>query len=199
MTFAIRPFHASDMPALYRICLLTGDNGKDASHKYQDPELLGHFYAGPYAFLEPDLCFMLTHNALPCGYVLGTRNSNSFIDQTESRWFPVLRERYPLPPEDDRSPNASMIRAIHHGAYNDQDAAQYPAHLHIDILPVCQGHGQGRALIMRFVNRLRELGVPGVHLGVGANNPRAIGFYKHVGFHVIREYDWGLLLGMRLH
>jgi hypothetical protein len=65
MAFAIRPYHPSDLPALYRICLLTGDSGADASQLYRDPELLGHFYAAPYAVLEPDLCFVLTHDGSP--------------------------------------------------------------------------------------------------------------------------------------
>ena len=57
MDFAIRPYHPSDLCALYRVCLLTGDSGQDASQLYRDPELLGHIYVAPYAVFEPDLCF----------------------------------------------------------------------------------------------------------------------------------------------
>lgn len=198
MTFAIRPFHASDLPALYRICLLTGDNGTDASAVYHDPELLGHYYAAPYAVLEPDLCFILTKEHVPCGYVLGTRDSDTFARETEERWFPLLRQRYPLPDADDHSPDASLIRHIHAGCHAHPELASYPAHLHIDILPEGQGQGYGRALITTFVDRLCELGVPGVHLGVGINNTNAIAFYRRVGFQTIQEERWGLMLGMVL-
>src|SRR5262245_63083228 len=38
----IRPYRPSDLDALYRICLLTGDDGQDATSLYNDPRLLGH-------------------------------------------------------------------------------------------------------------------------------------------------------------
>lgn len=197
MAFTIRPFHASDIPALYRICLETGNNGKDATALYQDGELLAHYYAAPYAILEPELCFMLTNAGRPCGYILGTRDSEHFARQTEERWFPILRQRYPLPAADDKSHDAGMIRNIHRGCPAAPELAAYPAHLHIDLLPEGQGQGHGRALMATFVGRLRELGVPALHLGVGIHNRGAIAFYQRVGFHTIQEFSWGYLLGMQ--
>lgn len=198
MTFSIRPSHPSDLCALYRVCLLTGDSGSDASQLYRDGELLGHFFVAPYVVLEPDLCFSLTQNGVPCGYMLGTRDSAAFSARTEQEWFPVLRERYPLPPAEDTSQDADMIRAIHRGYHPQPDLAAYPAHLHIDLLPPAQGQGWGRKLIETFLNRLRELSVPAVHLGVGARNARAIAFYERVGFQRIQAYRGSIAYGMRL-
>lgn len=198
MTFAIRPYHPSDLYALYRICLLTSDSGADASRLYRDPELLGHYYAAPYAVLEPDLCFVLTHAGSPCGYVLGTRDSIVFSERCEREWFPVLRERYPFPAPDDDSRDAQLIRLIHAGYHIHPDTIDYPAHLHIDLLPLAQGQGWGRKLMQTFLQRLRELGVPAVHLGVGMRNPGAIAFYERVGFHRIKTYEAWIAFGMRL-
>src|SRR5262249_24287047 len=103
MEFTIRPYHPSDLTALYHICLLTGDNGQDASGLYRDPDLLGRYYVAPYAVLEPELCFVLTRGGTPCGYILGTRDSAAFREHCEREWFPILRERYPLPEADDHS------------------------------------------------------------------------------------------------
>jgi ribosomal protein S18 acetylase RimI-like enzyme len=58
----------------------------------------------------------------------------------------------------------------------------YPAHVHINLLPRLQGQGWGRRLVEAIVLHLRAGDVPGVHLGVGANNERAIGFYTRLGF-----------------
>ncbi|MET0353639.1 MAG: GNAT family N-acetyltransferase, partial [Plantibacter flavus] len=60
--------------------------------------------------------------------------------------------------------------------------AQYPAHLHIDLLPETQGMGVGRRLIDAFCGLLAERGVPGVHLGVGVSNTGAQQFYQRTGF-----------------
>ncbi len=196
--FDIRPYHPSDLCSLVRICLLTGDSGNDASAHFTDPELLGLFYAAPYAVYEPDLCFVLTHNGSPSGYILGTRNTDGFHAQCEQQWFPTLRTRFPMPPEEERSADAEMIRAIHRGFRTDKNVAAYPAHLHIDILPVGQGQGLGSKLMATFLDRLRQIESPAVHLGVSKRNPRAIRFYEREGFHVIGEYESGIDMGMRL-
>lgn len=198
MESKIRPYHPSDLYALYQICLKTGDSGKDATCKYNDPEILGHFYAAPYAVLESDLCFVLTCSGSPCGYILGTRDSAVFYERCERDWFPVLRERYPKPAEDDASADANIIRLIHRGHKVKKELLDYPAHLHIDILPAGQGQGMGRKLTDTFLNRLRELKVPAIHLEVGKANPGAIKFYKRIGFHVIKEYERSIAFGMNL-
>jgi len=198
MTIAIRPYHPSDLYALYQICLRTGDSGADATHVYQDPELLGHCFAAPYAVIEPDLCFVLTHAGAPCGYVLGTRDTITFAERCDRDWFPVLRNRYPLPAPDDQSEDADLIRYIHAGKQINPDVAAYPAHLHIDLLPIAQGQGWGRKLIQAFLGRLGALAIPAVHLGVGKNNPRAIGFYERMGFQRVKEYEGGIAFGMQV-
>ncbi|MEZ4863653.1 MAG: GNAT family N-acetyltransferase [Caldilineaceae bacterium] len=198
MSFAIRPYHPADLTALYRICLYTGDSGQDARHLYTDPDLLGHYYAAPYAILEPELAFVLTNNGQVCGYVLGARDTATFGKRCEVEWFPPLRARYPLPTAEDQSRDARMIRAIHRGHDQENDPADYPAHLHIDLLPEAQGQGWGGKLMQTLLDQMRAMNVPAVHLGVGKNNVRAIGFYAHVGFHVVEEGEWGKIYGMRL-
>lgn len=198
MHFAIRPYHPSDLYSLYQICLKTADSGKDATAIYHDPELIGHLYAGPYAVAEPDLCFILTADGVPCGYVLGTRDSDAFQAWCEREWFPLLRARYPTPSPDDESPDARAIRSIYEGHAPDPALKDYPAHLHIDLLPVAQGQGWGRRLIETLLNRLRETGAPGVHLGVGKRNTGAIVFYERVGFHRVIDADTWIAYGMRL-
>jgi ribosomal protein S18 acetylase RimI-like enzyme len=198
MEFDIRPYHPSDLCSVYRICVKTADCGADASRDYEDPEIIAHFFAGPYAVFEPDLCFILTRSGAPCGYVLGTRDSEEFGRRCEKEWFPVLRERYPLPAPADVSPNAALIRSIHEGYRLHPDVIAYPAHLHIDLLPFAVGRGNGRRLMERFLYRLRELNVPAVHLGVAGKNKRAIAFYTRMGFHVVSEQPWGLFMGMIL-
>ena len=194
----IRTCHPSDLPALYRICLLTGDNGRDASPIYRDPDLLGHFYAGPYAVFEPELCFVLTCGGNPCGYILGTADTAAFSLRCEADWFPVLRRRYPPPSDADASPDAEIVRMIHAGRMGEPPGSAYPAHLHIDLLPEAQGQGWGRRLMDIFCNRLRELGVPGVYLGVSMENPDAIGFYRRMGFQTLVEAPSHIIFAMRL-
>ena len=61
--FEIRPFQPDDMDMLYRICLLTGNTGEDATGTVDD-RILGHRYAAPYVAFEPDLCFVLASHGI---------------------------------------------------------------------------------------------------------------------------------------
>lgn len=198
MFFKIRPYHPSDLISLYRICLGTGNSGSDAASLYRDPDLLGHYYAAPYAVLEPDLAFVLTHKGNPCGYVLGARDTAFFGLRCEREWFPPLRVRYPLPDASDIGVDAGMIRAIHRGHETTNRFVDFPAHLHIDILAVGRQKGWGRRLMDVLLGQMRSMDVPGVHLGVAKNNRRAIGFYKHYGFKPLKEYQQAIDFGMSL-
>ena len=186
------------MSRLYSICLLTANNGQDGSNLFTDPDLPGHLYAAPYAYFEPQLCFILDRDNQPVGYILGVTDSASFYAQCEREWIPMLRKRYPARGNGDDSVEAKMINLLHQVHTVEDFFGDYPAHLHIDILPAGQGHGMGRKLIETFLQHLRHQSVPGVHLGVSRQNPNAIGFYKKIGFHVIGEFPTFFYLGMKL-
>ena len=203
MPIQIRPYQPEFLPDLYRICLETGDSGKDAGPQFTDPELLGAFYAAPYAILEPDLTFVLQDEAGVCGYILGTRDSLAFADWMNREWLPAWRVKHPLTVQAHARPETlsyqeRIIGLIHHGYQRDDCVPEYPAHLHIDLNARAQGQGWGRALMNTFLERLRSLEVPGVHLGVGKSNPGAIQFYERLGFERLEEDEHGLVMGMKL-
>lgn len=194
----IRQFHLSYLTSVYKICLLTGNSGKDATDMYDDPDLLAHFYAAPYAVLEPDLAFILTLDNQPCGYILGTKDSKKFRRNCEEKWLPALRKRYPLSKPVDNSNDAKIITLLHKGYTFKSELSNYPAHLHIDLLPIAQGKGLGRKMINVFVDKLKSENVKGLHLEVGKKNIGAIEFYKRVGFHIVMEYEYSIAFGIDL-
>ena len=59
---------------------------------------------------------------------------------------------------------------------------RWPAHLHIDLLPVARGRGAGRLLMQRWLDRLRADGIAGCHLGTLAENTAGIAFFEAMGF-----------------
>jgi ribosomal protein S18 acetylase RimI-like enzyme len=195
----IRPASPADEPALYEVCLRTGAEGEDATGIYAESRLLGDIYLGPYLALEPHLAFVLDHGA-PVGYVLGARDTGEFDLRCEREWWPSLREQYPDPPSGrEWTPDERLHYLIHHPP---QLAAavldEYPAHLHINVLPKAQGAGHGRRLITRLLDELRAIGAPGVHLVTGVTNRRAIGFYDRIGLHALHAHANAVVMGMRL-
>ena len=187
MKFEIRNYHITDISSLYRICLLTGYNGGDATPFLSDLDLVGHLFAAPYALFEPELCFILSKDSTPSGYILGTRDSIKFNEKCERKWFPQLRNRYLLPTKKDISLEANFIRYLHQKQKIIEGLESYPAHLHIDILPNAQGKGYGRKLIETFLHQLQSQNVMGVHLIVSKKNQNAIGFYQQIGFKKLKD------------
>ena len=198
MQFEIRSYHPSDLVSIYNICLLTGNSGKDASHLFNDPNLLAHFYAAPYAVLEPELCFILTVDKKPCGYILGTKDSEKFASESGEKWFPILRPQYQLNKEYKSLMESRIVQLIHEGYKPKPELLNYPAHLHIDLLPIAQGKGMGRKMIETFTGKLSELKIQALHLEVGKRNENAVIFYQKVGFKIIYEYEFSIAFGMRL-
>jgi len=178
----VRP---DDLGALYEIALATGDNGQDASGQHQDGRMVGHIYAAPYATLEPGSAFVAEDRQGVAGYIVGTHDTDAFEARMEAEWWPPLRAQYALPQGDYRGWSADQLRAyqIHRPQPPPKRVTQrYPSHLHINLLPRLQGKGVGKRMIDTWLGRMRELGSPGAHLGVGAKNTRAIRFYRAYGF-----------------
>lgn len=198
MEIGIRKYLSNDYNEIISICLRTGKSGKDASDLFNYPKLLGEYFAAPYVMHEPELCFVAAVNDKPVGYILGTKDSNKFSEWCECEWFPELRKKYSLDDEYKSTFEKRIVELIHTGYYPKKELAGYPAHLHIDILPVAQGKGVGRRLINAFLDKLKELNVSSVHLEVGKNNLNAIEFYKRLGFSVIHEYEYSIAFGMRI-
>ncbi len=182
----LRPYQPRDLPVLFRICLATAAAGADASKLYRDPLLVGHVFAAPYAILAPECCLVTEDRDGVGGYIVGATDTAAFEARLETEWWPQLRDAYPDPPacaawESTLDP---LIMRLIHGPVRTPGriAGPYPAHLHINLLPRLQGRGRGRALIDRWLERMRERGSHGAHLAVGLANARAIAFYHRYGF-----------------
>jgi GNAT superfamily N-acetyltransferase len=180
----VRPYRDSDLEAIYDICIRTGDNGGDATGMFENPRLLPDTFAAPYLYLEPSLAFVLPDGVdRPVGYVLGTASTTGFVRAYREKWLPRVVSRYPAPTSDVPAKDAGMLEAFRkpermlHAGTDD-----FPAHLHIDILPSNQGAGNGRRLIETFMDAAAVAGSPGVHVTVALANARAHGFYLRVGF-----------------
>ncbi len=186
-----------DLPGAYRVCLLTGDAGRDASGSFRNPDLLGHVFVGPYIVGSPDLARVVVDADGVVGYVLGAADSRAFEAWAERAWWPVLRAQYPE--VGDGTPDADLIETIHHPhMVAEAIVAGYPSHLHINLLERARGQGHGRTLIEWLAGELRLGGSRGVHLDVAATNTNAIAFYRHLGFEALATTDDGFVMGLRL-
>jgi ribosomal protein S18 acetylase RimI-like enzyme len=124
------------------------------------------------------------------GYVVAVADTRGFVDWYESEWAPGFRARHPRPGPMGRDYPYSEEALVRDGGdpgrmlrgITPEELAQYPAHLHIDLLPQGQRRGLGRRLLDTLRAALAERGVPGVHLGMDPANTGARAFYDAYGF-----------------
>lgn len=164
----IRAVRPDDLPALYAISLATGHEGRDASHLYSDPDMMGHIYSAPYAILEPSLALVAQDAMGVAGFVVGVVDTAQWEDRMEKEWWPHLRLRYSDPPEALRaswSPDERRASMIHHPSRTPQCVTTgYPAHLHMNLLPRVQGAGLGKKMFNEWRSLVAARGVTGMHI-----------------------------------
>ena len=139
-----------DLPGAYRVCLLTGDGGRDGSALYRNPELLGHVFVGPYIVGQPDLAFVVADEAGIAGYALAAEDTRAFERWAEEEWWPPLREQYPL--TADGSPDSELIELLYRSPFaGDSVVVPFPSHLHIDLLERVRADPRGVHAVRRGI------------------------------------------------
>lgn len=164
----IRNIRESDRENLRTVCHETAT----APSLVRSKELVCLLYCDSYIDHEIEHCFALTdENDNAVGYILCA------VDQGK---FEKDYEPYRL-----KAKKISFIDALGQKIENKMFKRlfeEYPAHLHVDILPAYQGNGNGTKLIKTLEDHLKEIGVKAIRLSVGTDNVRAQKFYKKNGY-----------------
>ncbi|KAH8724413.1 GCN5-related N-acetyltransferase-like protein [Phaeosphaeriaceae sp. PMI808] len=150
-----------------------------------------------YVSTTPETCFVLDDgNGRVVGYCIGTADTTSFAQRWRDVFTPVVdpvlvpgpdvQSDDPLMERDDIK---SFRRAVHKAECSMLQAwpevlKEYPAHLHIDILPEYQRKGLGTVLLKSFLEEIKDRGAKGVHLGMVQHNVKGRAFYDRIGFQV---------------
>ena len=189
----------ADRDGAYAVALATGDSGADASGQLRHPDLLGEVFVGPYLAYAPEHAFVLVDDHdLPVGYVLGVVDTRAFEATLEADWWPGAVERS-TGLADPTPVDRWLIDRIRTPVVAPDDVvARFPAHGHIDLTRPAQGQGWGRRMMTTLMDSLAEAGASGMHLEVGLDNARALGFYDRLGFTRQQEVDDAVYLGRPL-
>ncbi|MDQ1582343.1 MAG: hypothetical protein QOF36_397 [Microbacteriaceae bacterium] len=171
---SIRPYRRSDRDQLYDICVRTASAGDDMTGVYSRDDLMPDLYTGPYCDLEPELAFVLDEGGTAVGYIIATADTRAFVERWRDEWLPAFAERHPLTPDVTEAEKNQILRGLHPEQMLIPEVDEYPAHLHIDLLPQARGFGHGRALLQTLRSALAASGVMRMHLSMDpANRTRA--------------------------
>ena len=121
------------------------------------------------------------------GYLTGTadeRRFHRYVPWLVPRFaWRLLRRRLEGNPVN-RAALRCAIRSVIRGE-TDMPAslmAAYPATWHVDLLPEARRLGLGGAMLDLFIERMRQLGVPGLHAQPMSINPVIIAVLRRAGF-----------------
>ncbi len=165
----IRPYQPKDYERMHEICFKTS-SGFDSE---KGMAALYVMYCDYYINEEPESCFVAVNDKDEAiGYIICAPDDERYQRIFKQKYAPILKK-------------ISLYRYLFHYAgefLERKTRKEYPAHLHIDILPEGQRQGMGTRLMDALMAHLKERGVKGVHLGCGANNAKGVNFYRKYGF-----------------
>ena len=178
----IRRGRIDDLAPMRRVCLLTGNSGQDATGRWSDDGLIPDVYLEPYIRYPDGLTWVVDEGDEVIGYVIAVADTAAFAWWWRREWVEEFVDRHGAvaPNEDEAWLFAGGTQPERMAEPDLLDA--FPAHLHVDLLPQAQGRGLGRLLLRTLGQELVRRAVPGVHLGVGADNLGAAAFYRRLGF-----------------
>lgn len=169
----IRKYQEKDRENLLKICIETSSLPTESK---KDLDFLNLMFNDYYAIVEPDNCFVAAdENDEAVGYILCAENFDRYFKTFKGLYLPMIKKlgmKY-------------YTMAISEIAVHSIFRKKYPAHLHIDILPVCQGKGTGTALMNELKDHLMEKGIDTLMLSCGMGNKKAIKFYEKNSFKMI--------------
>jgi len=178
----IRPYTDADREEVQGICVATSSGAFSKNEDMQ--RFLLTTYCDYYIEKEPENCFVAADGNKAVGYVICAENTPA--------WATIFREEFA-----SRISVLALQQACL-GSINSlmECADEYPAHLHIDILPDYQRMGLGTKLMDALVTHLKKKSVPGLMFCVANDNQKAQAFYKKYGFAVLKERKMDTSMGI---
>jgi len=201
----IRLFHDSDLTHVEEITYKTGDFGRDLTGKnyFNDSRLFFYLYIFDYTVFQPEHFFVIGSgnrsedglDDLPVGFICGTPDSENYqkkVNQNKQirpflrAWF-VSSWKHPESFREYRSVLCNREKTMK-SQFMQKIRQEYPAHLHINLLPGFQTAGMGSKLMTHYLSHLKNQGADGVHLATTSLNEKAVPFYQKHGFEVKQEH-----------
>lgn len=182
----IRPYEPKDFDDVRFICL--NSEGPCDLNEAERHYILTT-YCDYYIEREPQNCFVAADdNDRAVGYVLCAADYDPYRTVFLAEYLPRI------PAQHLQMRFGARGSTVLQNKYK----AEYPAHLHIDVLPEYQRGGLGSKMVDALRARLRETGAPGVMLTVGTGNKVGRSFYEKYGFTFLETVGGDTAYGIKM-
>ncbi len=185
----IRPYEEKDKENVRFVCLNSEGPCKmtETEKKY-----ILTTYCNYYLENEGRNCFVAAdENDRAIAYIICTEDYDAYKKVFDEEYVPRLDEDMVV-----WSFNARK-GALGSTKLQEKYKKDFPAHLHIDVLPEYHRQGIGHKLVDTLSAHLKNKGVCGVMLTVGSKNERGQAFYNKYGFEFIEQDGDDVAFGLR--
>lgn len=183
----IRPFQAGDYDGVRKVFVETAALGNPLANLLIDRRLAADFMVRQYVENPRNVAWVAEADGRVVGYLFGAPDVRRHERKALGLLLPreiaraVFSRRFWKP--------ATWLLAVclfktwRRGGFDaGKYHADYPAHLHVNLLREVRRRGLGRRLVEQFESHLRSGGVRGVYATVAENNPRGCGFFEKMGY-----------------
>lgn len=181
---SVRPYLEKDKERVQKICLVNAEC-MDSPADTQKYILI--MYCNYYIEQEPNNCFVAVNDEDEAvGYIICSENydvyEKIFKDHYLNQCAAISPKRYV----------DAKMDLLSHSMFRNE----YPAHFHIDIDAEYQRMGLGSLLISTLKAHLRKKNIMKLMMVCGADNQKAIDFYKKNGFKDLITTKMGHAMGL---
>lgn len=181
----IRPYTQADRGSIREIAYETVFLGDSASVFFEGREIFADYLTAYFTDFEPQSCFVAQAGDKIIGYLLGAKNSailktvfrrkiipGLLVETvTDKTLFSIKNTKFLL----------NCLRSFFKGEFKLKDySKEYPAVLHINIQNDFRSRGIGSELIKKYLHKLIEQKVKGVHFATLSD--KAAKFFQKCGF-----------------
>jgi ribosomal protein S18 acetylase RimI-like enzyme len=190
----VRQYVEGDAKAIQDICYRTGYMGESAARFWRHKPSFVEVWTLYYLKQEPECISVATQDEVVVGYLTGCVDTALAPQSLNAQ---IMKHGLLFRPGTAGFLWRGIFDSIkdQHGARAAFRDERWPAHLHINLLPVARGSGLGRALMERWLAHLSNSGSPGCHLSTLVENTGAVAFFARMGF--TRYGEPALVPGMR--
>lgn len=182
----VRPYEAKDKENVRFVCLNSEGPCKSSARGINFALAV---YCDYFIEKEPANCFVAAdESGKAIGYIISTEDFDVFEKCFMDEYYPKIKGW-------EFRRRRSALRSI---MPQRDHKNEYPAHLHIDILPGYQRMGLGHKLTDALIENLRGKGVKGVMLTVWIGNEKGRKFYEKYGFSLLEERKNVAVYGLKL-
>lgn len=184
--FRIRELRKQDKEEVVQVCISAG------SQEFRENDMLQsamvEVFCNYYVEHETQDCFVAVNEKdHVIGYILCAPDYQRWVSKFSQAY--LENSVNPIVPHIGKE----SIRIL------EAHSEEYPAHLHIDLLPEAQGQGLGKKLLKKLIEHLSELEVKGLLLNVSLENEGAIRFYERFGFKELQRGEHEIVMGIKVN